>query len=278
MANYYMIGGDGKEYGPVEAAQLRQWVADGRANGLTQVRPVEGGAYTTLGTVPELNGTAAAPPAEPVFSHYAQTAATDYFMRGGDGKEYGPVTTAQLRQWMTEGRANAQTMVRAANGGPYVAMGLLPEFGSTSGARPQSGYTPFAQSLAQNSVLNGGNEGEQIKRLASVLASGSSWIKCLAVFMFISGGLEVLTITGIIIAWIPIWLGVTLWSAASKAQNAAVLGSETEMLGALDKLRFFFKLSVIASIVLLILGVIAMVAFSALAASGLSALGGDQFR
>ena len=35
MANYIIIGGDGKEYGPVSGEQLRQWIADGRA---TQAR------------------------------------------------------------------------------------------------------------------------------------------------------------------------------------------------------------------------------------------------
>jgi hypothetical protein len=31
---------------------------------------------------------------------------------GADGKEYGPVTTDQLKQWITEGRANRETMAQ----------------------------------------------------------------------------------------------------------------------------------------------------------------------
>jgi len=30
MANYIIIGGDGKEYGPVTDADVRQWIAEGR--------------------------------------------------------------------------------------------------------------------------------------------------------------------------------------------------------------------------------------------------------
>ncbi len=32
---YKIIGADGKEYGPVTAEQLKQWIADGRVNGNT---------------------------------------------------------------------------------------------------------------------------------------------------------------------------------------------------------------------------------------------------
>ena len=35
---YTIIGADGAEYGPVTGDQLRQWIAEGRANGQTRVR------------------------------------------------------------------------------------------------------------------------------------------------------------------------------------------------------------------------------------------------
>jgi len=35
---YTIIGGDGREYGPVSADQLRQWIATGRANGATRTK------------------------------------------------------------------------------------------------------------------------------------------------------------------------------------------------------------------------------------------------
>ncbi len=35
-----------------------------------------------------------------------------YRIIGADGREYGPVTAEQLRQWLTEGRANHQTRVQ----------------------------------------------------------------------------------------------------------------------------------------------------------------------
>ena len=38
MANYKIIGGDGQQYGPVTAEELRQWIAEGRLNGQSLVQ------------------------------------------------------------------------------------------------------------------------------------------------------------------------------------------------------------------------------------------------
>jgi hypothetical protein len=47
MSSYQIIGGDQREYGPVSAEQLRQWVGEGRASGDTLVRK-EGGGWQKL--------------------------------------------------------------------------------------------------------------------------------------------------------------------------------------------------------------------------------------
>lgn len=52
---YKIIGGDGREYGPVDAAQIQQWVLEGRADRFTRVQP-EGGDWKALGELPEFAG------------------------------------------------------------------------------------------------------------------------------------------------------------------------------------------------------------------------------
>jgi hypothetical protein len=52
-----------------------------------------------------------------------------YKIVGSDGKEYGPVTSDQLRQWITQGRANADTRVLPEGADQWVLLGSLPEFG-----------------------------------------------------------------------------------------------------------------------------------------------------
>jgi hypothetical protein len=277
MANYYMIGGDGKEYGPVDAAQLRQWVADGRANAQTQVRPVDGGPYTALGAVPELTGAPSTPQPEPNYSSFTSPGATDYFMRGGDGKEYGPVSAQQLRQWLAEGRANAQTMVRTANGGPYVALGTLPEFTGGAGAQPAGGL-PLAQRLAQNSGQENTDSAQLIKRLSALLAESAGWMKFLAVLSFVGAGFTILGTygLGLLWGWAPIWLGVVLWNAAGAAQQAVFTGSEADMTKALDQLRFYFKLSGIFRIVMFGVMILFLVLFFSIIMAAVTSAAGHM--
>ena len=59
-----------------------------------------------------------------------------YKILGGDGKEYGPVSTETLKQWVAEGRANAQTQVQAEGGTGWTPLGQIPEFASALNAPP----------------------------------------------------------------------------------------------------------------------------------------------
>ncbi len=51
---YKIIGADGKEYGPVSAEQMRQWLNEGRVNKQTRVLREGAADWQTLGEVPEL--------------------------------------------------------------------------------------------------------------------------------------------------------------------------------------------------------------------------------
>jgi hypothetical protein len=48
---FRILGNDGKEYGPVSADQLNQWVREGRANAQTQVQREGSVGWTPLGSV-----------------------------------------------------------------------------------------------------------------------------------------------------------------------------------------------------------------------------------
>jgi len=51
-----------------------------------------------------------------------------YIIIGADGREYGPVTADQVRQWILEGRANAQTKVRTEAAPEWKLLAEFPEF------------------------------------------------------------------------------------------------------------------------------------------------------
>jgi len=59
---YTILGGDGKQYGPITAETLRQWINEGRANRNTQVRPDGAEQWQALASVPEFAPYFATPP------------------------------------------------------------------------------------------------------------------------------------------------------------------------------------------------------------------------
>jgi len=51
-----------------------------------------------------------------------------YRIVGKDGQQYGPVTAEQLRAWIAENRANAQTLAQAESAQEWKPLGSFPEF------------------------------------------------------------------------------------------------------------------------------------------------------
>jgi hypothetical protein len=63
---YKIIGADQKEYGPVSAQEIRQWIAEGRANGQTLVQAEGATEWKPLSSYPEFFDTLASAPAPSV--------------------------------------------------------------------------------------------------------------------------------------------------------------------------------------------------------------------
>jgi uncharacterized protein (DUF2062 family) len=83
----------------------------------------------------------------------------------------------------------------------------------------------------------------------------AGWLKFLGIVNIISGAFTALSLVGIIIAWLPIWLGVVLMQAASKATNANFSDDPKELVEMMDKLRLYF----IIQGVLIIVGIGAVI-------------------
>jgi hypothetical protein len=71
-----------------------------------------------------------------------------YKIIGADQKEYGPVSAEQLRQWVNEGRINAQTLVRAEGETEWKPLSAFSEFADALGTTP-----------AQSTALPSGSAG-----------------------------------------------------------------------------------------------------------------------
>ena len=57
MPNYFIIGGDQQEYGPVTADELKQWIGEGRLNGQSLARAEEEMDWRPLASFPEFAAT-----------------------------------------------------------------------------------------------------------------------------------------------------------------------------------------------------------------------------
>lgn len=71
---------------------------------------------------------------------------TNYFIIGGDGKPYGPITEADVRKWFGEGRLNAQTQTRTETETAWRPLVEFPEFADLFSTRPSADAPPPAGS------------------------------------------------------------------------------------------------------------------------------------
>ncbi|HVU28565.1 MAG TPA: glycerophosphoryl diester phosphodiesterase membrane domain-containing protein [Verrucomicrobiae bacterium] len=56
-----------------------------------------------------------------------------YTIIGGDGKEYGPVSESEVRKWISEGRLNAQSLMKAESDAEFRTLDKFPEFADALG-------------------------------------------------------------------------------------------------------------------------------------------------
>jgi len=81
-----------------------------------------------------------------------------YKIIGADQKEYGPITDEQMRQWIAEGRVNAQTQTCLEGTQEWKPLGMFPEFGFTAspvgGNLPDTGPVSVEEILARDYTLD----------------------------------------------------------------------------------------------------------------------------
>jgi len=95
-----------------------------------------------------------------------------------------------------------------------------------------------------------------IRTLSSTLYPARNWMKLVGVLSIIYGALTALTIVGIVIAWLPIWMGVLLFQAASSLERATLMESADELSMALAKIRTYFTIMGVLTLIGLVLAII----------------------
>lgn len=85
------------------------------------------------------------------------------------------------------------------------------------------------------------------------------WLKVMGVVNIVGGALGVLTIWGVIFAWLPIWLGVVLLKTARQAEACAQSGDAAGLTALTRWFRTCFFVGSIAAIVGLVLAALGTV-------------------
>jgi len=110
--------------------------------------------------------------------------------------------------------------------------------------------TPGQAAVPDEEVLN------QLKNTAVAM---SFWLKILGIVMIVGGALTALSIVGIVIAWLPIWLGVLLVQAGDRAQGMQYSANLNQLLLLLEKLKTYFVVSGVVTVVSIAFSVLSFV-------------------
>jgi len=101
----------------------------------------------------------------------------------------------------------------------------------------------------------------QVRRVSMPLAAAARWIKFLAVLTIAGGVLSVIaSLWSLVFVWLPIWSSVLLYMAATRVTSASSTGNEAELVEALDRLRLYFLISGVVTLIALVLVVVGMFA------------------
>jgi hypothetical protein len=96
----------------------------------------------------------------------------------------------------------------------------------------------------------------------------TGWMKFMGIMSIIGGCLQALTIFGLVIAWLPIWMGVVLTKAGSKAGEYADKGDFASLEGMTGQLKTYFTISGIMIIVSFAVSIVIFVAWAVLLGLG----------
>ena len=96
----------------------------------------------------------------------------NYKIIGADLMEYGPVSAEQIRQWVTEGRVNAETKLQTEGGGEWKRLAQVPEFATPPPATAPTACPtcsePFESNFDSCWKCGTGKDGSRPKEWAAV--------------------------------------------------------------------------------------------------------------
>ncbi len=100
-----------------------------------------------------------------------------------------------------------------------------------------------------------------IKEVSAPIYQARAWMKLIGILSIISGVLYAVTIIGIVIAWLPIWMGVILYQAGSSSEQAYYNGDKYSFLKSMNQLKLYFTITGIMTLIGIIFAGIMIIMF-----------------
>lgn len=100
-----------------------------------------------------------------------------------------------------------------------------------------------------------------IKEVSIPIYQARGWMKLLGILNIIGGVMLAITLVGIIIAWLPIWMGVILYQAGSSSEQAYFNGDKYSLVKSLNQLKLYFTINGILALIAIISWVIMLIVF-----------------
>ncbi|MBN2327343.1 MAG: hypothetical protein JXR73_09310 [Candidatus Omnitrophica bacterium] len=97
-----------------------------------------------------------------------------------------------------------------------------------------------------------------VKEISYPLYQSKIWLRIIGIISILSGIISIFTIIGILFCWIPIWLGVLLYQSATSIEIAQLSGSKEKFTDSLDKLRLYFLIMGIMTLLGVIVSIFAL--------------------
>jgi hypothetical protein len=94
-----------------------------------------------------------------------------------------------------------------------------------------------------------------IQEFSLPIYQARGWLKFLGVLSIIGGVTTAISIVGIIIAWLPIWMGVLMFQAGSSIDSAGQFGDKFAFLRSLGSLKTYFVLQGVLTLIGIFIGV-----------------------
>lgn len=97
-----------------------------------------------------------------------------------------------------------------------------------------------------------------VREMGLPIHQSKGWLKFLGMMSVIQGIFAALTIFGIIIAWLSIWIGVLLYQSATIIERAYISGDRYAYIQAMNKLKTYFMIQGVLTLIGLVVAIIAL--------------------